>query len=87
MGIIKKYGIKREPLASLAGILEELGELSSVMLVKEGFKTGSLDEDIDYKLAEVFFELLKLAVEYNIDLEIAFTKAIKRWEGNSPRWI
>jgi len=86
--IIKKYGLKRNPLSSLIGVMEELGEFSSKLLVREGFKKGRVKEhDIGYTLAEVFFELLKLAEDCNVDLEKEFVEAMKTWRGKEPRWI
>ena len=59
--IIKKYDLKRNPLSSLIGVMEELGEFSSKLLVKEGFKKGKVKEhDIGYTLAEIFLNCLNL---------------------------
>lgn len=85
--VLRKHRIKKIPLASLVGIYEELGELSSVILQKEGFKKRARQPNIGYKTAEVFFELLKLAVEYNIDLENEFVKAQTQWTESEPLWM
>jgi NTP pyrophosphatase (non-canonical NTP hydrolase) len=84
--VLQKSEIKRSPLASLLGVYEELGELSVDILRKEGFKKAQKSLDIEYKLAEVFFELLKLAEDCNVDLEEAFVKAMKQWEKAEPLW-
>ncbi len=88
--IIKRYGIRRNALASLAGVYEELGGLSSKILVKEGFKRGSVTpEEVGYSFAEVLFELLKLADSCNIDLEREWLKAVEKWKAarEEPRWL
>jgi len=85
--VLRKYNIKKAPLASLVGVLEELGELASTLLVKEGFKTKSSEVRLDYKLAETFFELLKLAEDCEVNLEKAFTKALENWKNEKPRWL
>jgi NTP pyrophosphatase (non-canonical NTP hydrolase) len=75
---------KRSPLASLVGVYEELGELSRAILEKEGFKKREKQDNIGYKLAEVFFELLKLAEDCNVDLEKEFVHALRGWKGRKP---
>ena len=83
---INKYNIKKSPLASLAGIMEELSELASIILIKEGFKKGHI-KSIGYMLAEILFELLELAEDYDINLEEEFRNAIEIWKGQEPKWI
>ena len=85
--VLRKHGIKKKPLASLVGVYEELGELSSALLQKEGFKNRAKQANIGYKIAEVFFELLKLAEDYNIDLEKEFAKAQRQWTESEPLWM
>lgn len=75
----------RNPPASLAGVLEELGELSHAMPIKEGFKRGAKAR-VDYALAEVLFELLKLAEDCGVDLESAFVSVLERWAQEKPTW-
>ena len=84
--ILRVHKIKRSPLASLLGVYEELGELSGSMLQKESFKKREREVNIGYVLAEVFFELLKLAEDCNIDLEKEFTEALKQWKKGKPLW-
>ena len=85
--VLRKHGIKKKPLASLAGVYEELGELSSVILQKEGFKKRAKQAKVGYNIAEVFFELLKLAEDCNVDLEKEFAKSQKEWTKSEPLWI
>jgi NTP pyrophosphatase (non-canonical NTP hydrolase) len=84
--ILKADKIKRSPLASLVGVYEELGELSSAILQKEGFKEREERASIGYTLAEVFAELLKLAEDLDINLEKEFTQAIEHWKETKPLW-
>ena len=83
---LKAHKIKGSPLTSLIGVYEELGELSSVILQKEGFKGRNRKASVGYKIAEVFFELLKLAEDCNTDLEKEFREALEKWRGNKPLW-
>jgi len=85
--ILEKHNIKKAPLASLAGVLEELGELASTLLVKEGFKAKLSEIRLDYRLAETFFELLKLAEDCGVNLEKTFIKALESWKSEKPRWL
>lgn len=85
--MLKTYNIKKAPLASLVGVLEELGELASILLVKEGFKMKSSEIRLDYKLSEVLFELFKLAEDCEVDLEEAFIRALENWKSEKPRWL
>lgn len=84
--ILCRHRVKRSPLASLIGVYEELGELSAAILRKEGFKKPQGNLNIEYRLAEVFFELLKLAEDCGVDLEEASVKAMKHWKEAEPLW-
>jgi NTP pyrophosphatase (non-canonical NTP hydrolase) len=84
--MLKLRKIKKSPLASLVGVYEELGELSATLLQKEGFKKRREQDDIGYKLAEVFGELLKLCEDCNIKLESEFIKALDKWKETEPLW-
>jgi len=85
---VRKYGVKRSVLASLVGVLEELGELSSKILISEKFKRGTIrHSEVGYCFAKVLFELLKLADVCNIDLEREWTEAIEKWRRQEPRWL
>ena len=85
---VRKYGVKRSVLASLAGVLEELGELSSKILISEKFKRGTIRHgEVGYCFAKVLFELLKLADACNIDLEREWTEAIEEWRRQEPHWL
>jgi NTP pyrophosphatase (non-canonical NTP hydrolase) len=78
--ILKALKVESSPLASLLCVYEELGELSRALLQKEGFKERENQADIGYVLAEVFYELLKLAEDCDIDLEKEFKLALKQWK-------
>ncbi len=84
--ILKTHKIKRSPLASIVGVYEELGELSSAILQKEGFKERERRADVGCALAEVLFELLKLAEDLEVDLEKEFMQALERWRVSKPLW-
>jgi len=82
--MLKVYNVRKASLASLAGVVEEIGELASDLLARESYKTKSTEVRLDYRLAEVFFELLKLAEDCNVDLEKAFIEALERWKDKKP---
>ncbi len=84
--ILKAHNIRVSPLASLVGVYEELGELSSALLQKEGIKKRERQGNMDYILAEALFELLKLAEDLNVDLEKEFEEALEKWTNSPPLW-
>jgi NTP pyrophosphatase (non-canonical NTP hydrolase) len=84
--ILGAHKIRKSPLASVVGVYEELGELSSAILQKEGFKKREKQADIGYVLAEVFAELLKLTEDLDIDLEKEFSQALELWKESKPLW-
>jgi NTP pyrophosphatase (non-canonical NTP hydrolase) len=84
--MLKTYKIKRSPLASLVGVYEELGELASALLQEEGFKERKTGTNINYIIAEVFAELLKLATDLEVDLDKEFRIAIDEWKESKPLW-
>jgi len=84
--MLEAHKIRKSPLASLVGVYEELGELSSAMLRKEGFKKRQRKVNIGYILAEVLGELLKLAEDCNVDLEKEFKEALGQWKVSEPLW-
>jgi NTP pyrophosphatase (non-canonical NTP hydrolase) len=84
--VLRKRGIRKSPLASLVGVYEELGELSAAILQKQGFKKRDKEADVGYKIAEVLFELLKLAEDCSVDLQKEFVKAQRQWTESELIW-
>ena len=78
------------PLAMLARLTEEVGELSRVLMhryggkkPKEGEEAGDPGEEI----ADAIFVLVCLANSLDIDLDAAFAKMMTKYrERDSDRW-
>ncbi len=62
----------------MAGFIADVGDLSKLIMVKNGLRRGP--EDIDaalaHELSDCLWSILVIANELNIDLEAAFTKWI-----------
>lgn len=69
------------PLANMAVLTEEVGELARVIVRKYGPqvpKKGDLDKDIEEELADVLWVVGCLANQTGVDLTKAFQKALKK---------
>ncbi len=78
------------PLANLARLVEEVGELARELNHRYGPKTRKADEpsqDLALELADILFVLLALANEQKIDVEEAFRGVLQKYEArDSGRW-
>lgn len=76
---IKTYGVRYfDPMTNLAVLMEEVGELSRVFARKFGeqsFKEGETD-NLEEELADVFWVLLCLANQTEVNLTAALQKSI-----------
>jgi len=83
------------PLANLARLVEEVGELAREINHQYGSKPrkpGEPDQDLATELADVLFVILAIANEQGIDLEEALGQVLEkyrirdsdRWERNPP---
>lgn len=69
------------PLANMAVLTEEAGELARVIVRKYGPqvpKEGDLDRSIEEELADVLWVVACLANQTGVDLTEAFAKAMKK---------
>lgn len=69
------------PLANMAVLSEEVGELARVIVRKYGPqipKKGDLDKDIEEELADVLWVVGCLANQTGVDLTKAFQKALQK---------
>ncbi|MCM1489334.1 MAG: nucleotide pyrophosphohydrolase [Muribaculum sp.] len=69
------------PLANMAVLTEEVGELARVIVRKYGPqvpKKGDLDKDIEEELADVLWVVGCLANQTGVDLTKAFQKALQK---------
>jgi NTP pyrophosphatase (non-canonical NTP hydrolase) len=78
------------PLAMLACLVEEIGELAREINAREKIKVRKKTEPegrMDLEIADVLFSLICLANFYNIDLENAFKETIKKYSiRDVDRW-
>jgi NTP pyrophosphatase (non-canonical NTP hydrolase) len=78
------------PLANLARLVEEVGELAREINHRHGSKPKKADEgdaDLALELGDVLFVLIALANEQGIDLTAAFEQVLEKYEvRDSGRW-
>ncbi len=79
-----------EPLAMLARVTEEVGELARVVMHRFGGKPPKPGEDpgdLAGEIADSIFVLVCLANSQQIDLDEAFAKMMKKFrERDADRW-
>lgn len=69
------------PLANMAILTEETGELARVIVRKYGpqvAKAGDLDKSMEEELADVLWVVVCLANQTGVDLAEAFRKTLKK---------
>ena len=78
------------PLAILARLIEEVGELSREINHRFGSKPKRDDEapvELGLEIADILFVLISLANQQGIDLEDAFNRAMAKYEArDGDRW-
>ncbi len=78
------------PLANLARLIEEVGELAREINHRYGSKPKKRDEpeaDLALEIADVLFVLVAIANEQGIDLEQAFARVLEKYEvRDAGRW-
>jgi len=78
------------PLANLARLTEEVGELARLLNHRFGPKTKKADEpeqDLALELADILFVLVVIANEQGIDLDDAFNRTLEKYRSrDSDRW-
>ena len=78
------------PLAILARLMEEVGELSREVNHRFGSKPKRGDEapaELELEIADILFVLISLANQQGIDLEAAFDRAMDKYEKrDAERW-
>jgi len=79
---IKTIGVRYfEPLTNLGILMEEVGELSRIMVRKYGeqsFKQGENPEKLSEEMADVLWVLLCLANQCEVNLTEALQKSIEK---------
>ncbi|HZS89185.1 MAG TPA: nucleotide pyrophosphohydrolase [Chloroflexota bacterium] len=71
------------PLANLARLIEESGELARLLNHLEGRKpkkAGEPEQDLGLELADIVFTVICLANSYQIDLDDAFRRVLRKIE-------
>lgn len=78
------------PLANLARLTEEVGELAREMNHRFGPKKKKAEEpeqDLAIELADILFVILVIANEQGIDLDQALERVLEKYaERDSERW-
>lgn len=78
------------PLANLARLSEEVGELAREMNHRFGSKPKRADEheaDLAMELADILFVILTIANQQRIDLDEAFHRVLRKYETrDADRW-
>jgi NTP pyrophosphatase (non-canonical NTP hydrolase) len=64
----------------MAGFVGDVGDLSKLVMAKQGIRRGpdDIDEVLAHELSDCLWSVLVLADELNIDLEAAFTNNMKQ---------
>lgn len=79
------------PLANLARLIEEVGELAREINHRYGPKKKRPDEpeqDLAIELADVLFVIITIANEQGIDLEDALRRVLEKYRArDSERWV
>jgi NTP pyrophosphatase (non-canonical NTP hydrolase) len=78
------------PLANLARLVEEVGELARELNHRHGSKPKKADEpetDLGLEIADVLFVLIALANERDVDLDDAFSRVLEKYRvRDGERW-
>jgi NTP pyrophosphatase (non-canonical NTP hydrolase) len=78
------------PLANLARLVEEVGELAREINHRYGAKPKKPDEgdaDLALELGDILFVLIALANEQGVDLQKAFEKVMEKYQvRDAGRW-
>jgi NTP pyrophosphatase (non-canonical NTP hydrolase) len=78
------------PLANLARLVEEVGELARELNHRYGHKPKKADEpeqDLALELADILFVIIAIANEQKLDLDEAFRRVLAKYEvRDRDRW-
>ena len=75
------------PLANLARLMEEVGELARLVNHRYGTKPEESEQDMAVELADVLFVVLCMANEQGIDLDRAFDRVMEKYRTrDGERW-
>ena len=78
------------PLANLARLVEEVGELARELNHRYGHKPkkpGEPEQDLALELADILFVIVAIANEQKIDLQAAFEQVLEKYRvRDSDRW-
>lgn len=79
---IKKYGVRYfNELTNMVLLTEEVGELARIMARKYGeqsYKVSDKEKKLEEELADVFFVLICIANQTDVDLTDAFNKNLEK---------
>jgi NTP pyrophosphatase (non-canonical NTP hydrolase) len=62
----------------MAGFIADVGDLSKLIMVKNGLRRGpeNIDEALEHEISDCLWSIMVIADELHIDLETAFAKWI-----------
>jgi NTP pyrophosphatase (non-canonical NTP hydrolase) len=79
--VSEKFGTTWSKEVRLVDMMEEVGELSNAVLVKEGHKNQKRAKaELEDSLCDVLYDLLLLSENYGVDLENEYKKMLESLE-------
>ena len=79
------------PLANLARLVEEVGELARELNHRYGTKpkkVGEPEQDLALELGDILFVIVAIANEQGVDLDEAFARVLEKYrDRDSYRWV
>ncbi|MFX1256447.1 MAG: nucleotide pyrophosphohydrolase [Promethearchaeota archaeon] len=85
---IHKHGGYWPPLSMLSAIIEEIGEVAREINHLEGFKPKKIkksESNLGEELADLFFSIICLANNYNIDLEQELYRVLEKFSNRDDK--
>ena len=73
-----KFRRESTPAMMMIDLVEEVGELAEVIRAREFYKTQP-KEDLPTELADILYDILRIAEHYDVDLETAYEKTMQKY--------
>lgn len=76
-----EYGVKHNPIMQVLDIVSELGELSKEFLKETEYEFGEIEKtkDIEMEMGDIFYSLISLANELDLNLENCLNLALEKY--------
>lgn len=64
----------------MAGFVKDVGDLSKLIMVKDGLRRGSknINQELEHELSDCLWSVMVIADELNIDLEVSFVDSMEK---------